>query len=514
MKPMKKIIIYICTILPVSSLMLFLSCSDDENNSIQAEFEASVNEVMAGEKVVFNDLSAGNVSAWNWTFEGGTPSTSQLSQPEVVYDTPGQYSVTLEVRNKDGAASLTKEAFITVGYSSLTANFTSNTVNAMNDTPVTFTDLSTGIATAWKWTFTSTTGDIVTSTEQHPSITFTAPGLYSVKLEVSNPEYSDTKTVENYLTVIDAFNVIADFTAYSRYTYQGAEVLFTDKSVGRITSWLWTFEGPVAFTATDQNPSIVFPQEGVYKVSLKASNGSIDNTITREDYITVIPSADLSAMFTFDGVIRDEVSAAVTAKVQQLGTISLDASNRRNIAGHAASFDGSGGFIVKDDPAFNLGTGDFTISVWLKILEAQKTVRMVAWQESGAGGSGDNQTWLRHYSTATNHLTFATEDAAGGSTIHLTEANSPAVNNIANGQWRHVVCVRAGLTTSIYVDGTLARSVNATVIKDVSNAGDFKVGCQESGVGKYINPFIGFIDDLLIYKRALTDQEVATLYGY
>ena len=149
---------------------------------------------------------------------------------------------------------------------------------------------------------------------------------------------------------------------------------------------------------------------------------------------------------------------------------------------------------MKDDDLFNIGTTDYTISIWLKVSEENSTTRMVPWQESGALGTRDNQTWLRLYSTSTNQLTFATEDENGGSTIHLTAANSPEVNNIANGEWRNVVCVRAGTKISLYVDGVERRSATTSAVKNVSNAGDFKIGFQESGYGNYINKYIGAID--------------------
>lgn len=509
---MKKIS-FIYSILFISGLLLSTSCEED-GKVIKADFEVSSTTIKAGEKVTFNDISTGNISAWNWTFEGGTPETSQLSQPEVTYNTKGQYAVTLEVKDIDGSITVTKEDFMTVGNSEVTADFTTNTFNAMNDTPVIFTDLSTGSIDNWKWTFTPASGDVVISTEKNPEIIFTNPSVYSIKLEVSNADYSDTKTVENYLTVIDASSVIADFTSDIQFTYEGGSITFTDKSIGRITSWLWEFEGANITSSTAQNPIVTFTTAGSHKVKLTASNGAIDNSMVKEQYINIISSNGLSVFFRFDGAVKDELSSVVTSKIENKGQITFGITDRKNQSGNAANFDGTGGFIVKDDDAFNFGTGDYTIAVWLKVEEVNSTTRMVPWQESGAGGSGDNQTWLRLYSTATNQLTFATEDAAGGSTIHLTQSNSPEVNNIANGQWRHVVCVRSGTRTRLYVDGVERRNVSASAVKNVSNTGDFKVGFQESGIGNFINKYIGAMDDLIIYKRALSAQEIATFYTY
>lgn len=497
----------------ICSLIFCLSCEEDDH-SIQVDFEASQNKIMAGEKVIFNDLSVGKISAWNWTFEGGTPATSQLSQPEVTYNKPGEYAVMLEVRNADGVVQLAKEKFVVVGNSKVTANFTSDVVSVMNDTPVTFTDLSTGTVSNWKWTFTSLEGEVIASTEQHPQVLFTVPSIYSVSLEVSNEEFSDLKTVENYIQVIDATKVIANFESDKQFTYAGGKVTFTDKSVGRVTSWLWSFEGADISSSTSQHPQVTFTSAGIHKVSMTASNGSVDDTIVKEGYVRIIPSNALSAFLTFDKAIRDELSDEVTSKVKTLGNITFETADRKNVTGNTAYFDGTGGFIIGDDDAFNMGTGNYTVAVWLKVGVEYSTTRMVAWQESGAGATGDDQTWLRLYSTATNQLTFATEDAAGGSTLHLTSSNS-SVNNIANGEWRHVVCVRDGLVTSVYIDGVFIRSVTSSKgIKNVSNAGTFKVGCQESGVGNYTNKFIGAIDDLIVYKRALSAQEIAELYQY
>ncbi|MDR0692179.1 MAG: PKD domain-containing protein, partial [Prevotellaceae bacterium] len=70
---------------------LFVSCKDEENTEMVAEFTVSIEDVLAGQSVNFFDQTQGNPSSWNWTFPGGTPETSNLSCPTVVYNQPGQY---------------------------------------------------------------------------------------------------------------------------------------------------------------------------------------------------------------------------------------------------------------------------------------------------------------------------------------------------------------------------------------------------------------------------------------
>ncbi len=62
---------------------------------------------------------------------------------------------------------------------------------------VTFTDTSTNSPTSWEWDF----GDDATSTEQHPSHTYPAPGYYTVSLTATNASGADGETKVNYVTV-------------------------------------------------------------------------------------------------------------------------------------------------------------------------------------------------------------------------------------------------------------------------------------------------------------------------
>lgn len=81
------------------------------------------------------------------------------------------------------------------------------------DAPLTvaFTDLSTGPATSWAWDF----GDGATSTLQSPVHTYTAPGVYTVRLEASNVSGASTLERAALITVaapppIRVFPAVAD----------------------------------------------------------------------------------------------------------------------------------------------------------------------------------------------------------------------------------------------------------------------------------------------------------------
>src|SRR5690606_27212695 len=135
------------------------------------------------------------------------------------------------------------------------------------------------------------------------------------------------------------------------------------------------------------------------------------------------------------------------------------------------------------------------------------TSRMTIWNESGANGGGDNQTWLRLGDNTTDRkMRFCVEDGSGGTILNIG-------NGVSDGQWHHVVCVREGRISRVYIDGALVREGTAPVIKNVSSNQPFKIGAQETGGGgSYTNYFNGMLDDFLVYDRALGDADVVQLF--
>jgi bacillolysin len=64
--------------------------------------------------VKYVDLSTNDPTSWQWTFEGGTPSSSTEKNPEVDYTTAGTYKVSLIASNSYGSNTNTKESYIVV----------------------------------------------------------------------------------------------------------------------------------------------------------------------------------------------------------------------------------------------------------------------------------------------------------------------------------------------------------------------------------------------------------------
>lgn len=80
----------------------------------KSNFSADHRIVCAGQQVDFTDLSYHSPSSWNWSFSGGTPSTSSSQNPTITYSTPGVYEVSLSVSNSGGSVSETRTQYIKV----------------------------------------------------------------------------------------------------------------------------------------------------------------------------------------------------------------------------------------------------------------------------------------------------------------------------------------------------------------------------------------------------------------
>jgi len=128
----------------------------------------------------------------------------------------------------------------------------SSAVTVAKGKPITFTDLSLGVANR-QWTFPG--GTPAASDLPVVDVIFSGEGDVSTTLEI---EYFDgTKETKKF--DIKVFPIlIADFTPSATRIKVGQTVTFTDKSIGTPTSWNWEFVGGTPATSTEQNPTVTF----------------------------------------------------------------------------------------------------------------------------------------------------------------------------------------------------------------------------------------------------------------
>lgn len=85
----------------------------DTDNPIPG-FTASPQVAYENQPVNFSNYSIGGEN-WEWTFEGGSPSTYEgENPPEILYSSYGSYDVTLTISNSSSSETLTKQNYINV----------------------------------------------------------------------------------------------------------------------------------------------------------------------------------------------------------------------------------------------------------------------------------------------------------------------------------------------------------------------------------------------------------------
>ena len=149
-------------------------------------------------------------------------------------------------------------------------------------------------------------------------------------------------------------------------------------------------------------------------------------------------------------------------------------------------FDGTNDFLLKPaDSLFNFGTGNFTISSWIKTSNLSYST-IFGLDDTGGGGGIYIYTSL------------------GSGVMRTWVAGSSFDGNIviANGNWRFVSVVRISGTVYQFVDTSVAGSFSAT--GSVLTNQRMTVGRVTDG--SY--PFSGNISNTLVYNRALSATEI------
>lgn len=203
---------------------------------------------------------------------------------------------------------------------------------------ITYEDKSNN-ASSREWTFEG--GSPATSSDAAPSITYAEAGTY---LTFVTTTFQDGSTQRRRLQVLVNPEVVADFSANPTALQRGNAVQFANltQGVGAIPAVLgvgdtaithaWFVPGVTADTVFASNPSIVFPETGLYDVSLTVTRRSTGfvSTETKTEFIQTFDdpvTQSRSARFNRDG------SAIFLALNESTGTLAADLASRLSITG-------------------------------------------------------------------------------------------------------------------------------------------------------------------------------------
>ena len=164
---------------------------------------------------------------------------------------------------------------------------------------------------------------------------------------------------------------------------------------------------------------------------------------------------------------------------------------------YGAGFNGSSSYI--DAGNINLGTNNVSVSLWVHPNSSQVAyANIIDYDHSSAGG------WtIQQDNTSTNSYKVTVYD---GSSYNISSAFSLTAN-----QWNHVVfTVTSAGAYSIYVNnGTPTTGTGLTGLSSSTN-NTLNIGRWKSGTSRYWG---GDIDQVRIFSKALSSDEVSTLYA-
>lgn len=218
----------------------------------------------------------------------------------------------------------------------------------------------------------------------------------------------------------------------------------------------------------------------------------------------------LIAYWTFDGsdivngVVKD-MSATTTPSNGTMSNISTSTFYASGKLGQALNFDGvDDSVLIGVVPALHASTSDLTISAWIKPSKVTVGVLCIVCNSNSGGGI---VPWALEFNSTAGRFSLG-QVGAGSGTVRVLNSTT-----LKKDVWYHVVVVRTFVNTlnwpvTVYLNGVADGS---GTIQRSGYAG------QTIAIGKYgqinNNYFQGAIDDVRIYSRAMSANEVRQLYN-
>ncbi len=289
-------------------------CFDDEQKTIPGILpgpaaDYSVDGQCQATTVGFTNTSTGSATSYSWDFDNGEVSNN--TNATTTYDTPGDYTVTLQAFAANGCITTVKKD-LTI-YSKPVPSFTIDLPPfSCSGTPSQFHDATGSLPDSnvqgWNWTF----GDSGSGTGKNPTHTYVNAGQYNVGLTVTTDKGCSNSTTQQ-VTITQS--PVASFNVDPACVNQTTKL--TDTSTGGVSSWQWKI-GAVVYNS--QNPQHTFSVAGNYSVQLNVTGqNSCTSTITKQVVVPVVPTVAFEVRnpcASQDAVFTD-VTSSVTDPVAQ-----------------------------------------------------------------------------------------------------------------------------------------------------------------------------------------------------
>ncbi|MGZ5544013.1 MAG: LamG-like jellyroll fold domain-containing protein, partial [Limisphaerales bacterium] len=339
--------------------------------------------------------------------------------------------------------------------------------------------------------------------------------------------------VSNGTTLVGALDEIEIYgralTAYEIYsvTHPGVGLAFIDQPLNQRTvvgrpvimhalavgqdpmMYQWRFNGYDIPGAISNNFVLDAPQtldSGTYSVLVSNPTGDItsaDATLVVTNLTT--PSMGLISRWSAEGSGIDSMGAH--------DGYTQNISYTKGVLGTAFQFNGTSA--VRCGNIFGtMGTNDFTLDFWMKTISKQGVDIIgqrpnCSWTDcwdirfiSHDDGLTSVRCELGDHYDLLNPEYNAEQPSTAHSGLHLND-----------GVFHHIAAVHHANCLSLYVDGKFIEAGYSETPCDLENWGSFDMGVNVCDGNDQYNPFVGALDEIEVYNRALSDEEVYNTYS-
>ena len=229
-----------------------------------------------------------------------------------------------------------------------------------------------------------------------------------------------------------------------------------------------------------------------------------------------VPTNGLVGWWPFNGNANDESGNGNNGTVNG-ATLTNDRFGNSNAA---YSYDGINDYIHGNASSFP--SVDRTIALWFYTTNIN--VGSAGMQVFGYGGDLCGQSWLMHMDNSTPFTSFFTDNSyevSIGCNNWLTALpfgiNGSPAN--PNNNWHHWVATNGPGGIDFYFDGNYAGGITTSIGNTMVAGKKFFMGSCPDSTGlvayqdAYLNNWNGKLDDIGVWNRQLTQQEITALYN-
>ena len=217
-----------------------------------------------------------------------------------------------------------------------------------------------------------------------------------------------------------------------------------------------------------------------------------------------VPTNGLVGYWPFNGNANDESGNGNNGTVNE----AVLTSDRNGYTNSAYSYDGLNDYIQVPHSSSISITGDITMSAWVKTNGSNGQNYQTIISKRETYWTTEYGTALSYHNSVIHNTKFLSARALGMGNQEQGWSSTPYIYNA----WEHWVVTISNSQMKIYKNGILDQ-IQAFSLIPVNQNGPLLFGKNTLADNTNSEQFNGDIDDIAIYNRALTDQEVTNLYN-